>query len=41
MKWKVQPAMVDLLNKVNGLRSQDGRSLNAMLEAAAQILVPE
>ena len=41
MKWKVQACMTDLLLKTNGKRSQDGRSINAMLQSSAQILVPE
>jgi len=33
--------MNDLLIKVNGARSKDGRSILAMLKSSAQILVPE
>jgi hypothetical protein len=33
--------MNDLLFKVNGARSKDGRSILAMLMSSAQILVPE
>jgi len=40
-KWGVVAAQNDLLIKVNGLRSQDGRSILAMLMSSAQILVPE
>jgi hypothetical protein len=40
-KWHVQAAMNDLLIKVNGARSKDGRSILAMLMSSAQILVPE
>jgi len=39
-KWHVQAAMNDLLIKVNGARSKDGRSILAMLMSSAQILVP-
>jgi len=40
-KWHVVAAMNDLLIKVNGARSKDGRSILAMLMSSAQILVPE
>jgi hypothetical protein len=40
-KWHVQAAINDLLIKVNGARSKDGRSILAMLMSSAQILVPE
>ena len=40
-KWHVKAAMNDLLMKVNGARSKDGRSIMAMLMSSAQILVPE
>src|SRR5208283_1745201 len=40
-KWHVVAAMDDLLIKVNGARSKDGRSILAMLMSSAQILVPE
>jgi len=40
-KWHAQAAMNDLLIKVNGARSKDGRSILAMLMSSAQILVPE
>ena len=41
VKWNVKSAQADLLIKVNGMRSQDGRSILAMLMSSAQILVPE
>jgi len=41
VKWGVKSAQTDLLIKVNGMRSQDGRSILAMLQSSAQILVPE
>jgi len=41
VKWNVRAAQNDLLIKVNGMRSQDGRSILAMLQSSAQILVPE
>ena len=40
-KWHVIAAINDLLMKVNGARSKDGRSIKAMLMSSAQILVPE
>ena len=40
-KWHVIAGINDLLMKMNGARSKDGRSIKAMLMSSAQILVPE
>ena len=40
-KWDVHQGRSDLLNHVNGLKGIEGRGVDGMLQASAQILVPD